>query len=250
MEHIPVLSKHPALKMTNDVQPASRQFLQVVDLGTIAYGPALRLQECLVAEKQVGRLPDTLLLLEHDPVYTLGRNAKDRNLIASRDFLEKHGISIHRVGRGGDVTYHGPGQLVGYPILNLAEHGLGVVSYVSRLEEVICSVLSGFGIQASTEHRNRGVWVGTDKIAAIGVRVARQVTMHGFSLNIAVNMSHYAGIVPCGIRDRGIASLDRLCWQVEMPQVKSLVAERFVKCFGYGTAQNVAPAGFLNGRIQ
>jgi len=197
--------------------------LDVRDLGRCPYGAALRIQEELVEARAADRAPDTLLLVEHDPVYTLGRSAKDENVIASNEELTVRGIELFRVGRGGDVTYHGPGQLVGYPILHLRQRGQSVLWHVETLEKILIAVLGDFGIQADTDGRNRGAWIGNDKIAAIGVRIRKQVTMHGFALNVRVNLSDYGGIVPCGLSDAGVTSMDRLLPDIEMDAVKERV---------------------------
>jgi lipoyl(octanoyl) transferase len=237
-----VLPEYPALMTTDEIKHTMQEILQIVDLGRMAYGPALRLQERLVEERQSGSRADTLLLVEHDAVYTLGRNTREENLIASHDFLKAKGIEVFRVGRGGDITYHGPGQLVGYPIINLAGRRLGVVSYVARLEEVICAVLAGFGVVAATDSKKRGVWVGDNKIAAIGVRVTRHVTMHGFSLNVATDLANYSGIIPCGIKDRGITSLDLLSRDATMDRVKIAVVENFARRFQYAGIRRLSQA--------
>ena len=208
--------------------------LRVLDLGHRAYGPVLRIQEQMVEERKAGSIPDTLLLVEHDPVYTLGRNARDGNVLASREELRRMGIEVVKIGRGGDVTYHGPGQLVGYPILHLKERGRSIVGYVDGLEQVILKVLKAYGVRGETDPKNRGVWVGNSKVAAIGVRVTRYVTMHGFSINVCPDLAYYRGIVPCGIRDRGVTSLHLLAPGTKMEDVKQKVVKEFVEVFEYG----------------
>jgi lipoate-protein ligase B len=210
--------------------------LTVSDLGCdVDYRAALARQEVLHAERVAGCIPDTLLLLEHRRVYTLGRSAEAANLLRSVRELAGAGIDVCATTRGGDVTYHGPGQLVGYPILHLGERGLRVIAYVTALEEVLIRVLAGFGLQAGRDARNRGVWVGDDKIAALGIRVSRQVAMHGFALNVNTRLSDYAGLVPCGLRDAGVTSLARLLGHaIPMEEVKSLVVREFRAVMGYG----------------
>jgi lipoate-protein ligase B len=210
--------------------PAS---LRVIDLGTREYESALTLQEQLVARLVEGTTPETLLLLEHTPVYTMGRNAQETNIVAPPAELTARGIPVVRTSRGGDVTYHGPGQLVGYPILNLSAHHMGVVTYVSRLESALIAVLSDFGITAGTDPINHGAWVGQDKIAAIGVRVTRHVTMHGFALNVRTDLNAYKAIIPCGIRGRGVTSMHRFAPNVRMEAVKQRMAIRFTEHFDY-----------------
>jgi lipoyl(octanoyl) transferase len=204
----------------------------VLDLGRRAYRPCLALQEETVARRQRGEIPDTLLLVEHDPVYTLGRSGKEENVLLQADELARLGIEVIRTGRGGDVTYHGPGQIVGYPIVDLAARGAGVLWYVRALEDILVRTLSDFGVTAAGDARNRGVWVGREKIAAIGVRVTRHVTLHGFALNVRTDLAPYAGIVPCGIRDRGVTSLHRFVPDVTMEAAKRAVVRRFLEVFG------------------
>ena len=180
-----------------------------------------------------GEIADTLLLVEHEPVYTLGRSAKDEHLLLSEAEMTRRGIDVVRIGRGGDVTFHGPGQLVGYPIIDLGSRERGLSWYVTQLEEVLIRAVSDFGVTAGRDVRNRGVWVGNDKIAAIGVRVARRITMHGFALNVAPDLRYYSGIVPCGVRDVGVTSLERHAKGVTMAAVKTRVVARFAEVFGY-----------------
>lgn len=209
--------------------------LSVRDLGQgAAYGEVLALQERLHAQRAAGEIPDTLLLLEHRPVYTLGRSASEDNVLYSEEALRRAGIERVVTTRGGDVTYHGPGQLVGYPIIHLADAGMRVLEYVTALEEALIRAVAGFGIQAGRDARNRGVWVGDNKLAALGIRVARQVTMHGFALNVCTHLEDYRGIVACGLRDAGVTSMARLLGRDPgMDNVKRQVAEAFRSVFGY-----------------
>jgi len=209
--------------------------LIVSDLGRDAvYREVLARQEFLHAERVAGRIPDTLLLLEHRAVYTLGRSADAGHLLLSTGELARAGVDVCRTTRGGDVTYHGPGQLVGYPIVHLGERGLRVVAYVTALEEVLIRALAGFGVAAGRDPRNRGVWVGSDKIAALGIRVSRQVAMHGFALNVNTRLSDYAGLVPCGLHDVGVTSMQRLLGHaVDLAAVKTRVVAAFRSVLGY-----------------
>jgi lipoyl(octanoyl) transferase len=184
--------------------------LETTFLGRVSYEEGLRLQEARVSAVQAGSAPDALYLLEHDPVLTLGRSAHRENIVASSSDLSRLGIQVVECGRGGDVTYHGPGQLVGYPILNLSPDRKDVWKYVRGLEEALILSLAGYGIHASRFERLTGVWVGQEKIAAIGVRVSRWVTSHGFALNVTTNLDHFRTIVPCGIRSYGVTSMARL----------------------------------------
>ncbi len=207
--------------------------LSVVDLGRIAYDAALTLQEECVQERVDGTIQDTLILVEHDPVYTLGRNADPSNITATAAQLEAEGIAVRHSTRGGDVTYHGPGQITGYPILSLRERSGGVLWYVETLEQMLMATLAAFGINSTTDPLNRGVWIGPEKIAAIGVRVTRQVTMHGFALNVCVPPERYRGIIPCGIRERGVTSLDRHIPDMTPAAVKPVLIDCFRDRFGY-----------------
>ena len=207
--------------------------LRVLDLGRVAFDQALVLQEETVAARKANAVPDTLILVEHDPVYTLGRNADPSNVLASPEALEARGIQVVPTTRGGQVTYHGPGQLVGYPVLDLATRRKGVLWYVEHLEQTLMEVLRKFGLESCTDPKNRGVWIGNDKIAALGVRITRHVTMHGFALNVAVNLEDYAGIVPCGIRDKGVTSLNILKPDVTLDMVNPVVINVFKDVFEY-----------------
>ena len=163
-----------------------------------------------MADRQAGRIEDVLLLLEHDPVFTLGRNARRENILSSDEELRARGFEVFEVGRGGDVTYHGPGQAVGYPILDLSPDRRDVHRYVRDLEEVMILTCRDYGVEAVRVPGLTGAWVGREKIGAIGVRIARWVTSHGFAFNAAPDLSAFGHIVPCGIRDRGVTSLERL----------------------------------------
>jgi len=211
--------------------------LKVTDLGSGAgYAEVLALQEDLHARRAAGEIPDTLLLLEHRPVYTLGRSASEENVLLSGEALREAGIERVVTSRGGDVTYHGPGQLVGYPIVHLGDAGLRVLDYVAGLEETLIRAAAAYGGGAGRDARNRGVWVGNSKLAALGIRVAHQVTMHGFALNVNTRLDDYRGIVACGLRDAGVTSLSRLLGRsLDMVEVKARVAEAFRAVFGYGS---------------
>jgi lipoyl(octanoyl) transferase len=183
--------------------------LEVRRLGRVPYARGLELQERLVADRQAGRIPDQLLLLEHDPVFTLGRNARAANVLLPAETLRERGFEVFETGRGGDVTYHGPGQVVGYPILHLAPDRRDVHRYVRDLEEVMMRTCADYGLQASRVEGLTGTWLGDEKIGAIGVRIARWVTSHGFAFNVGTDLTAFDLIVPCGIRERGVTSLER-----------------------------------------
>ena len=184
--------------------------LQVRHLGRLRYAEGLDLQARLVADRQAERIDDTLLLLEHDPVFTLGRSARAENVLHSEEALRARGFDVFETGRGGDVTYHGPGQVVGYPILHLAPDRCDVHRYVRDLEEVLIRTCADYGVEARRVPGMTGAWVGDDKIGAIGVRIARWVTSHGFALNVTTDLAPFDLIVPCGIRGRGVTSLARV----------------------------------------
>lgn len=211
--------------------------LQYTWLGTVEYNEALALQRHLGRERALGRMPDTLLLLEHPPVYTTGRRDATSNLRLPESLL---GAPLIETDRGGDITFHGPGQLVAYPIIALREAGLSVVSYVRALEETITYTIARYGIEGHCEKGLTGVWVGQDKIAAIGVRVGKPagaeggwVTGHGLALNVTVDLDWFTRIVPCGIADRGVTSIQALTGATpEVSEVATAFAAEFGKRFG------------------
>jgi len=199
------------------------------------YCEVFSLQERIHAQRVAGECPDTLLLLEHRPVYTLGRSAAESHVLYSEERLRALGIERVTTTRGGDVTYHGPGQLVGYPILHLGEARLRVLEYIDALEETLIRAVATFGVEAGRDTRNRGVWVGNAKLAALGIRVSRQVTMHGFALNVSPRMADYSGIVACGLQDADVTSLALLLDETpDMSDVKRRVETSFREVFGYG----------------
>jgi lipoyl(octanoyl) transferase len=205
----------------------------VEELGMVPYASALELQRGRVAQRKAGEIPDTLLLLEHPHVYTLGRNARKENLLFSRERLAALGAEVFETDRGGDVTYHGPGQLVGYPILDLTQHRRDLAWYMRSLEEVFIRVAADFGVEAGRLPKCPGVWVGDAKLVAMGVHVSRWVTSHGFAFNVSTDLSFFGHIVPCGIRDKGVTSLEKLLGRrVPMDDVIRRVKEHFGAVFG------------------
>jgi lipoyl(octanoyl) transferase len=201
--------------------------LSVRRLGLVPYGDALALQRALVDQRRAGEVGDLLLLVEHPHVITLGvRGDGGRShIVASQEQLVSGGVEVYETGRGGDVTYHGPGQLVGYPIIDLRPDRCDVHRYVRDLEEVLIRTASDFGIHADRVQGLTGVWVGREKLAAIGVRLSRWITSHGFALNVATDLDYFNLIVPCGIADRGVTSLQRLLGR---PVAIEAVEERIV----------------------
>lgn len=202
----------------------------VLHRGLVEYAEALALQEYLVKERQKGERGDTLVLLQHPPVFTLGRRGDRANILVPQERREAEGIALHEANRGGDVTYHGPGQLVGYPILKLADHGNDVYRYLRMLEEAIILFLQGYGINGEQQPGHTGVWIGRkEKIAAIGVAVKGGVTMHGFALNVEPNLGHFRLIHPCGYSDRTVTSMAA---QLGRPMDFGAIQRAFPKCFG------------------
>lgn len=223
--------------------PAPR-VLAVRRLGRVPYGEGLTLQDGLVRQRQAGEVPDTLLLLEHDPVFTLGRNARADNVLLPAHVLRSRGFEVHEVGRGGDVTYHGPGQVVGYPIVDLSPDRRDVHRYVRDLEEVLIRTCADYGVTAGRVKGRTGCWVGEEKLAAIGVRIARWVTSHGFAFNVSMDLSPFGLIVPCGIRDGGVTTLERLLARpVPLPDVEERLAVHFADVFGRVRAEGPQPRG-------
>ena len=183
----------------------------ILNLDTVPYEEAFDLQKRLVEMRSQDAINDTLILLEHPPVFTVTRKATLNNILASPDELKEKGISLCKTNRGGDITYHGPGQLVGYPIMDLKDYGKDLHKYIRTIEEMIIRVLMDYGISAHRDKVHPGVWVGNEKIAAIGIAVKSSwTTMHGFAFNINPDLNHYSLIVPCGITDKGVTSLSKL----------------------------------------
>jgi len=200
---------------------------QVIRAGLVEYGSALSMQEKMVEERAADERPDTLLLLEHPPVITLGRGAHPEHVLSAE------GVAVHETPRGGDVTFHGPGQWVGYPILKLARDRQDVRRYVHDVEAVVIRALADYGIAAERVSGLRGIFVGRDKVAAVGVRISRWVTSHGFALNVNTDLRGFEAIVPCGITDRGVTSMERLLGRpVSMDDVAERIVARFGEVFG------------------
>ena len=204
-----------------------------IPLGLLDYQAAYDLQRRLHAQVVAGELPDLLLLLEHPHVYTLGRRGQQSHILASDEALTQLGVETHFTDRGGETTYHGPGQLVGYPIVNLRRWGGGVRKYVETLEQVLIGTLSEFGITAHSEGKPTGVWVEDAKIAAIGVRVSRSVTMHGFALNVSPDLSFFDHIVPCGMPGARVTSMaQELGQEIAVSDVIPAISQAFGCKFG------------------
>ena len=213
--------------------------------GLVDYAAALELQRKRVAQRKAGTVPDTLILLEHPHVYTLGRNAQKENMLVSEEFLASRGAQVFHTDRGGDVTYHGPGQLVGYPILDLTQHRRDISWYMRSLEDVFIRTAHDYGIEAGRIEGAAGVWVGNNKLTAMGVHLSRWVTSHGFALNVNTDLSFFEWIVPCGLHGKGVTSLAKL---LDRPVKMEEVAERVVEHFGAVFGLEVGAVEELKGR--
>jgi len=213
---------------------ALQRILEVRRLGTVPYREALTLQEGLVRRRRAGEIPDQLLLLEHPHVLTLGSGARDEHVLVKPERRQAIGLDLSRSGRGGDVTYHGPGQLVGYPILDLKPDRKDVHLYLRSLEEVLIRVLRHYGVEGRRVDASTGVWTSEGKVAAIGIRVSSGwITSHGFALNVSTDLGYFETIVPCGLADRSVTSLERiLARTVPMAEAMEVVASEFSTVFG------------------
>jgi len=229
--------------------------LAVRRLGTVTYADGLALQQTLVDDRRADRIPDTLVLLEHPHVLTLGvkRDAARAHVVASPDVLQARGVDVYEAGRGGDITYHGPGQLVAYPILDLRPDRQDVHRYVRDLEEVMIRLSAGYGLTAGRIAGLSGTWIGDRKIGAVGIRISRWITSHGIAFNVTTDLSYFDLIVPCGIADKSVTSLAReLGREVAMSEVEDRFAERLAEVFdrdlvespdsGWDVAQAFRPA--------
>lgn len=208
---------------------------EVRRLGIVPYAEALTLQRELVEERRAGRVPDLLLLLQHPRVITLGVKGDGgrANVLASDERLAELGVEISETGRGGDVTYHGPGQIVGYPILDLKPDRCDVHRYVRDLEEVMIRVCADYGVSASRISGLTGAWIGNEKVGAIGVRISRWITSHGFAFNVSTNLADFQLIVPCGIADHGVTSLEQATGRtLQISEVEERVIDQFAAVFG------------------
>lgn len=223
--------------------------LNILFLGKCDYGKALDIQYDILEKRQKGEIGDILIIVEHPPVITLGKHAIESNIIASKDYLKSQGVSLHKTNRGGDVTYHGDGQIVGYPIVNLREKGVGIKKFVHRMEEAFINLLSDkFNIEAKKDDKHTGVWVEDKKIVAIGLAVKRGVTMHGFAFNVNTNLDHFNLIVPCGISDKGVVSIEKITKQpIDFNEVNKLTVEYLCKGFEYSGYEIVDMKNILGG---
>ncbi len=204
------------------------------DLGLIEYQKAWDIQKALMEERKKDTVSDTLLLCEHPHTYTLGKVADQANLISTDDYLRENKITVFEIDRGGDITYHGPGQLVGYPIIDLSDWKKDTHLYLRTLEQTIIDVCNYYGLAAARNEEYTGVWLGERKICAIGIKISKWVTMHGFAFNVNTDLNLYSGIVPCGIQDKEVTSLQKeLNRPVDLNEVKELIVDSFRKNFSY-----------------
>ncbi len=208
--------------------------LRVMKLGRMDYLKALALQEEILAQRQGGQCDDTLMLLEHPPVITMGIRGQYGNILAGNNLLKEEGVSIISCNRGGDVTYHGLGQIVGYPIFDLTNFNRDIKGFVHKIEQVFINIMSEeYGIGASLgDKKETGIFVGNDKLTAIGIAVKKRVTMHGFAFNVNTNLDHFKWIVPCGLTDKGVTSVERLTGKpADMDRLMDLIVQQFEHLF-------------------
>lgn len=211
-----------------------KKILKYCDLGIIDYKEAWDLQQEIHKKRFSGEVEDFLFLLEHPNTYTLGKTAHKENLIGSEDYLKKNQISIYDIDRGGDITYHGPGQIVGYPIIDLNNWYKDTHKYLRALEEVIIKTCRDYSLNSERNSKHTGVWIGDRKIAAIGIKVSRWVTMHGFAFNVNTDLNLFNGIIPCGIQDKSVTSMKQeLNREVSIQEVKEKLLKNFTELFGY-----------------
>lgn len=210
------------------------------DLGFMDYKEAWDLQKETFELRVKDKIPDVLYLLEHPNTYTLGKTADHNNLVGSDEYLSSNKISVYDIDRGGDITYHGPGQIVGYPIINLNEWKKDTHKYLRALEETIIMTCAEYGITGGREPEYTGVWIEDRKIAAIGIKVSRWITMHGFAFNVNTDLSFFSGIIPCGITDKDVTSIKKeIKGYIDINQVKLKLLAHFVEIFGYTNISKV-----------
>ena len=210
--------------------------MKTIRLGRIEYTACWKMQNELASARSRGEIDDTLLLLEHPPTITLGRSAKSNHLVTSVDELENAGVALVEVDRGGDITYHGPGQLVGYPIFDLRSHGQDLHLFLRKIEQALIETIGQFGLHGRRFPPHTGVWVGDEKIAAIGIKVSKWISTHGFALNVNPDMSHFSHIIPCGIVDYGVTSME--CLLDPCPTL-SEVSDAASDCFAFAFATEI-----------
>src|SRR5579859_5222957 len=242
--HTPRSTKRSAKPSTRFTAWPSMFKCEVRDVGRIEYGKAFDLQQQLVEQRKRGEIPDQLLQLEHPHTITLGRNGRLENLLGSEPALRAAGIAFHECDRGGDITYHGPGQAVGYPILDLRQWKRDVGAYVRAIEQVMIDALGDFGIEAGRLGGCSGAWVGNKKIGAIGVHISRWVTSHGFALNVSTDLSYFGYIVPCGLA-KPVTSMAQLGVHATLPEVNAKLAVAFGRVFDREILDPIRPSPAL-----
>lgn len=235
-----------------DIAPGTRLPCWIIDLGVLKYGDAFLMQRELVRRRKEQSIPDVLLLVEHPHVITLGRSGKLDHLLVDESDLQKRGVEFFQTDRGGDITYHGPGQLVAYPIMDLKDWHKDIHLFLRTLEDCVIKMLGDFGILAGRIPGATGVWVHQEKIAALGVRTSQWVTSHGLAFNVNPELNFFDLIIPCGIRDKSVTSLERLLgFPQEMTEVKSRLVRHFMQLFNREPRPlNPIPAGILSSTHQ
>jgi len=210
------------------------------DLKVIPYEEAWKLQHELLELRKENNITDVFMLLEHPHTYTLGKTADKNNLISGKEYLEEHAISVFEIDRGGDITYHGPGQVVGYPIISLHDWQKDTHKYLRALEETLILTCREFGIEAERKEHFTGVWIENRKIAAIGIKISNWVSMHGFAFNVNTDLNFFKGIIPCGIRDKEVTSLSKELGKiVSLSEVKEILLKNFIQVFQYDKVERV-----------
>jgi len=211
-----------------------KKILTYCDLGCIDYKEAWDLQQDIHSKRVSGKVADTFFLLEHPNTYTLGKTAHKENLIGTEDYLKQNQISVYDIDRGGDITFHGPGQIVGYPIIDLNKWYKDTHKYLRALEELIIKTCNDYYLSCERNAKHTGVWIGDRKIAAIGIKVSRWITMHGFAFNVNTDLNLFNGIIPCGIQDKSVTSLSKeLNKAISIPEVKERILNNFSHVFNY-----------------
>ena len=229
---------------------SSEKEILYIDAGIIDYQEAWDLQKKILELRYQNKIPDVLLLLEHPNTYTLGKVADKKNLLSDPDFLKENKISVYEIDRWGDITFHGPGQIVGYPIINLVNWKRDAHEYLRGLEEVIIRTCDEFGLKSQRNPKYTGVWIDDRKIAAIGIKISRWITMHGFAFNINTDLSLFNGIIPCGIKEKSVTSLsEELNVEVEIKIVKEKLLNNFKQFFEYQKLINVDINKFQNENV-
>lgn len=216
--------------------------LNILDLGRCDYKKALDIQYDILEKVKNGEMDDTLILVEHPPVITLGRNATESNVLFTEEALKEQGVGLYNINRGGDVTYHGPGQMVGYPIFNLKKHhGRSIKVFIEKLEQIFIDFIGDtYDLSVNRHECNAGVWYGKEKVVALGLAVKTGVTMHGFAFNLNTILDHFRLIVPCGLVQMGVTSIEAIKGQaVDLEEAKAQIGQYFMKQYGFDEMTNI-----------